>query len=929
MRRAAFLAIGLLGALSARGATPSSSSSNVTATRIVVHADAVLVADLSPALVGHGIEDVNHELIGGIYTQAVFGESFEEPAGPGGISGAPGGPARATWAAVAPVPAGCSFSVAAGDAFNGAQSQAILASGAAAAPCGVQNRGLGSGGLSLAPGVDYAVRLFAKRLSSAGGAPLPLAVALTDAASGKAVAVASATLAVDSDAWASYSATLSIPADYAGTACAQDPAPLVPCAANAEGLCASCSGALALALPAGVAGALLLDQVSLVAQSGGTGPADGMLATRRDVAALISREGFAGTPGMGLTALRLGGSAILVDGYKWKSFRGPQALRQPYASFWYSGGASSTGWGFVEFLALCEYANVSACVTTMNSGESLQDVADFLEYAYGDAATTVWGAQRAADGRPQPYKPFAIEIGNEQSHTDPEFIAQVAAFARALAAASTRLALPFRITTCIGVTPGTWPPASVLPLAAALGGPDFAPLDILLDFHVGGDNPASDPVQAFAFIASVRDALANASSPIRGAVLEENGGRHDMQRALGHARMSNRLHCIGDFVRIETAANGLQVAGRNDNGWDQGALFITQNGTYLAPHGMADVVLSAASEAAVVAVEAAGLAAAPQLDVIAVVDAARSIVTLRAVNYGATALAADVSLQGCTIAAGGAVGAVLALNASSPTAQNFPWAPLLVSPASSIVSVSPQGTLSFTFAALSVTSITVPCSGAGRVARRGLGGTPTTCDAPSSGPRSFSSMGHAFLAYNGAPWEVASDSLSVACSQGDANCFDEAITVDAPLPSSGSVSVSVDFAQQAASGDDDAGLLVRCGIAGVGPGMDAFSCYEVSLGPNKNGPGTGFVLLGAHWLPSHFQLLQQVPFDVPTGGTPHVLSCALAVTDAAVAFALSVDGKLALSFNDTSFLITLSGGHVGLRSFYSSATFSGLAVSPV
>ena len=41
-----------------------------------------IVARVSRYMTGAGIEDVNHELYGGIYAQMVFGESFEEPANP-------------------------------------------------------------------------------------------------------------------------------------------------------------------------------------------------------------------------------------------------------------------------------------------------------------------------------------------------------------------------------------------------------------------------------------------------------------------------------------------------------------------------------------------------------------------------------------------------------------------------------------------------------------------------------------------------------------------------------------------------------------------------------------------------------------------------------------------------------------------------------
>ena len=101
---------------------------------------------------------------------------------------------------------------------------------------------------------------------------------------------------------------------------------------------------------------------------------------------------------------------------------------------------------------------------------------------------------------------------------------------------------------------------------------------------------------------------------------------------------------------------------------------------------------------------------------------------------------------------------------------------------------------------------------------------------------------------------------------------------------------------------------------------------EVSLGPNKGGSNTGFVLLGAHWLPSNFELLKQVDFDVPTGAA-HVLTTAVTVTAGFVVFEVSVDGALALTFNDTGFVRTINGGHVGLRSFFADVAFTSLSIA--
>src|SRR6516225_8907257 len=46
---------------------------------IEVHADQV-IHPISRYLTGACIEDVNHEIYGGLYSQMVFGESFQEPA---------------------------------------------------------------------------------------------------------------------------------------------------------------------------------------------------------------------------------------------------------------------------------------------------------------------------------------------------------------------------------------------------------------------------------------------------------------------------------------------------------------------------------------------------------------------------------------------------------------------------------------------------------------------------------------------------------------------------------------------------------------------------------------------------------------------------------------------------------------------------------
>ena len=64
-----------------------------------------------------------------------------------------------------------------------------------------------------------------------------------------------------------------------------------------------------------------------------------------------------------------------------------------------------------------------------------------VEYAWGDAASTEWGALRALDGHPAPYRVTAVEVGNEEK-LGPNMCARVAAVAAAMDARSDAIAAP-------------------------------------------------------------------------------------------------------------------------------------------------------------------------------------------------------------------------------------------------------------------------------------------------------------------------------------------------------------------------------------------------------------------------------------------------------------------------------------------------------
>ena len=110
--------------------------------------------------------------------------------------------------------------------------------------------------------------------------------------------------------------------------------------------------------------------------------------------------------------------------FEWKKTIGPLVDRPTHPSPWMY--HSSDGMGLLEFLGWCEdlnmnpvlavYAGYSLFGEHVNPGPDLepyvQDALDEIEYVTGGTETK-WGAIRARDGHPQPFKLTYVEIGNE------------------------------------------------------------------------------------------------------------------------------------------------------------------------------------------------------------------------------------------------------------------------------------------------------------------------------------------------------------------------------------------------------------------------------------------------------------------------------------------------------------------------------------
>jgi len=114
----------------------------------------------------------------------------------------------------------------------------------------------------------------------------------------------------------------------------------------------------------------------------------------------------------------------LGDAFPWKTTLGPLEDRPGHNGSW--GYRASDGLGFLEFLEWCEdvhmqpllavYGGYSLRGDHVDAGPLLKpyvdDALNEIEYVTG-SVNTYWGAKRAADGHPEPFKLSYVEVGNE------------------------------------------------------------------------------------------------------------------------------------------------------------------------------------------------------------------------------------------------------------------------------------------------------------------------------------------------------------------------------------------------------------------------------------------------------------------------------------------------------------------------------------
>jgi hypothetical protein len=301
----------------------------------------------------------------------------------------------------------------------------------------------------------------------------------------------------------------------------------------------------------------------------------------------LRRDVVEGLLGQGITVLRYGGSMVNAPEYRWKKMIGPHDRRPPYIGTWYP--FSTTGWGIIDFLDLCEAAGFLA-IPAFNADETPEDMADFIAYVNGPPDSK-WGKKRVADGHPRPYGLKYIEIGNEE-RIDDRYYEKFRAIAEAVWAVDPDVILvvgdfvygqpitgPDHITGAASGITSLAAHRKILELARKHN------REVGFDIHIGTEHP--DALGELAVVPTYVDALAKISGGAKHKVVvfELNSGNHAQRRALANAIAIGTLQAISDRVPIVCSANCLQPDGQNDNGWDQGLLFLSPSKVWLQPPG--------------------------------------------------------------------------------------------------------------------------------------------------------------------------------------------------------------------------------------------------------------------------------------------------------------------------------------------------------
>ena len=368
--------------------------------RLTVHLDRPGVK-ISPMLYGLMTEEINHSYDGGLYGELIQNRAFADPpVAPPALPKSKGTPAAVEpphWFVVTSGdPVGGGFNVPRAsmaldfmDPVNEIALKNSLRLTIEAVSTG-QRAGVGNDGywgIPVRPNTEYRASFYAKAAADFKG---PLMV---DIEANNGTVAASATVPEVGTAWKKYTVTL------------KTDGRVMPSANNRFVISGTSKGTIWLSL------------VSLFPPTFNDRPNGNRIDLMQKLADM--QPAFLRFPGGNYVE----GNEV-NERFEWRDTLGPLEDRPGHWCPW--GYRSTDGMGLLEFLEWCEDCKMEPVLAVwagyalrgnyIAKGPALQpyvdDALDEIEYVTGDTSTR-WGAQRAKDGHPAPFKLTYVEVGNE------------------------------------------------------------------------------------------------------------------------------------------------------------------------------------------------------------------------------------------------------------------------------------------------------------------------------------------------------------------------------------------------------------------------------------------------------------------------------------------------------------------------------------
>ena len=296
----------------------------------------------------------------------------------------------------------------------------------------------------------------------------------------------------------------------------------------------------------------------------------------------------------GISVIRYNGSMVDVGVdthlYRWKKMIGPFDERRICFRNGFNPYATHS-FGLIELLQVAEALGAQAMVG-MNINETAEDIRDFVEYVNGDTSTP-WGALRAKHGHPAPYGLKHIQVHNEQTITE-GYVEGMKKFALA----AWKVDPEMNIITSLNLGGNGYKRGSrQYELSKELftwfieqGHAD----QLGWDPHYSGARNFADRGEAFENEMGIilqRNLFQDLGHKLTLYPMEENGSRCDWDRGLAHAHNWNTLQRYADCFTWLGTANTIQPH-RLHYMWNQGRVHFTSDEIWFQPSAFEDEMMS-------------------------------------------------------------------------------------------------------------------------------------------------------------------------------------------------------------------------------------------------------------------------------------------------------------------------------------------------